>query len=90
MFKVQKRKCATCIYSDQKPVNRTIKQLEAEIADLDCRDHFSGYRVCHHSDDVCCRGFWNRHKDHFDSGQIAQRLDIVVFVNEDNLAKYMR
>ena len=29
---------------------------------------------------ACCRGFWNRHKDQFPLGQVAQRLNAVVFV----------
>jgi hypothetical protein len=44
---------------------------------------FKGYRICHHSEDVCCRGFWNRHKDEFASGQVAQRLGLVEFVHVD-------
>jgi hypothetical protein len=41
---------------------------------------FVGYRICHHSEDVCCRGFWNRHSEHFTLGQIAKRLGMVEFV----------
>jgi hypothetical protein len=44
---------------------------------------FKGHRICHHSNDVCCRGFWNRHKDHFSAGQLAQRLGAVQFVEVD-------
>ena len=29
---------------------------------------------------ACCRGFWNRHKDEFAVGQVAQRLGLVVEV----------
>jgi hypothetical protein len=32
---------------------------------------------------MCCRGFWNRHKDKFALGQIAQRLGWVVFIKGD-------
>jgi hypothetical protein len=46
---------------------------------------FKGHRVCHHSADVCCRGFWEAHKDEFPAGQIAQRLNIVEFVEVDTL-----
>lgn len=46
---------------------------------------FKGHRVCHHSKDAVCRGFWNRHKDKFTLGQIAQRLKAVIFVKEDTL-----
>ena len=47
---------------------------------------FIGYRVCHHSQNdpegVCCRGFWNKHKDHFTNGQLAQRLGLVEMIQE--------
>lgn len=81
MFKVQKKACATCIY--RKDSTLDIKRLEAQVADK--YGGFKGHRVCHHSHDVCCRGFWNRHKDKFQLGQIAQRLKMVVFVNVDTL-----
>jgi hypothetical protein len=37
---------------------------------------------------VCCRGFWDRHKDEFPGGQLAQRLDCVEFVEVDTLKKF--
>lgn len=84
MFKVQKRACSTCIYRADSPLD--IGLLEAQIADAHgCG--FSGHRVCHHSTDACCRGFWNRHKDEFPMGQIAQRLGMVQFVKVDTLSK---
>jgi len=48
---------------------------------------FQGYRACHHaeSNDVCCQGFWKRHKDEFQAGQIAQRLNLVDLVDVDDL-----
>lgn len=76
-FRVQAKPCATCIYRKDNPLS--LKKLEADIADG--FGGFSGYRICHHSDDVCCRGFWNCHKDKFSSGQIAQRLGLVNFVS---------
>lgn len=80
-FKVQKKMCATCIYRPDSPLD--LKKLEAEIADR--HGGFNGNRVCHHSKDACCRGFWNRHKNDFPMGQIAQRLGMVEFVNIDTL-----
>lgn len=80
-FKVQKRMCTTCIYRPDSPLD--LAQLENA-----CRDPyvgFRGYRVCHHSIDVCCRGFWEVHKDEFPLGQIAQRVGIVEFVEIDLL-----
>lgn len=78
-FEVQKRQCQTCIYRKDSPLD--LKQLEAQIADK--YGGFSGHRICHHSDTACCRGFWNRHKDKFQMGQIAQRLGMVEFVEHD-------
>lgn len=83
MFKVQAKQCATCIYHKDSPLD--LQKLEADIADPYMKGHFKGHRVCHHSEDVCCRGFWNRHKDDFDAGQLAQRLNMVQFVNVDTL-----
>ena len=81
MLRVQRRMCVTCIYRDDSPLN--IKALEARIRDP--YGGFSGYRVCHHSNDACCRGFWNRHKWEFALGQIAQRLKLVEYVDDDTL-----
>lgn len=76
-FRVQSNPCSTCIYRKDSPLD--LKKLEAQAGAKD------SYRICHHSDDVCCRGFWNRHKDDFNLGRIAQRLGVVVFVNVDTL-----
>ncbi len=84
MFKVQKKACATCIYRKDSTLN--LKALEAAVADPHMKGYFKGHRVCHHSKDVCCRGFWNRHKDKFTAGQLAQRLKAVLFVEVDTLA----
>jgi hypothetical protein len=84
MFKVQKKQCSTCIYRPDSPLD--LAKLEAAIAD----EHggFKNHRTCHHSNDVCCRGFWDRHKDEFPGGQLAQRLDCVEFVEVDTLKKF--
>lgn len=84
MFKVQARMCATCIYRPDSTLS--IQKLEADVADPRMPGHFSGYRECHHAkrgSGVCCRGFWEAHKDHFDAGQLAQRLGVVRFVDVD-------
>jgi uncharacterized protein (DUF3820 family) len=82
MFKVQKRMCSTCIYRPDSPLD--LGKLERDVADP--YGGFRGHRVCHHSNDVCCRGFWEAHKDEFPMGQIAQRLDMVEFVDVDTLS----
>ena len=79
MFSVQNKMCSTCIYRKDSPLD--LEKLEGEIADG--FGGFSGHRICHHSNNVCCRGFWDRHKDKFQVGQVAQRLGLVEFVNED-------
>jgi hypothetical protein len=79
-LKVQAKSCRTCIYRKDSPFD--LSSLEGMVRD----EHigFTGHRICHHSDDACCRGFWNRHKDAFPAGQIAQRLGLVEYVNHDN------
>jgi hypothetical protein len=81
MFKVQKKMCSTCIYRPDSTLD--LVELERQVADA--HGGFKGHRICHHSHDVCCRGFWNRHKDKFQLGQIAQRLGMVSFVVVDIL-----
>ncbi len=79
MLHVQKKACSTCIYRKDSPFD--LKMLESQAADN--YGGFKGHRICHHSKNVCCRGFWNRHKDKFALGQIAQRLGLVKFVTVD-------
>ena len=80
-FLVRRTRCRTCIYRKDSPIDLAAK--EAEIRDP--HGGFEGYRVCHHTAAACCRGFWNRHKDEFQAGQIAQRLGAVIETDEDNL-----
>lgn len=80
-LQVQSKQCATCIYL---PHNAgMLPKLEADVTDG--HGFYKGHRTCHHSKDVCCRGFWNAHKDEFPLGQVAQRLGLVQFVNVDTL-----
>lgn len=81
-FKVQKKRCRTCIYNPNSPLD--LEKLEDDVRDEYIG--FKGHRVCHHAPDdsgVCCKGFWDAHKDEFQAGQIAQRLNMVEFVNVD-------
>lgn len=83
-FNVQAKLCATCIYRPDSPLD--LAKLEADVADPNMEGFFRAYRECHHAkrgSKICCRGFWNAHKDDFTAGQIAQRLNIVRFVNVD-------
>jgi hypothetical protein len=85
-FKVQRRMCATCIYRPDSTLD--IKRLEAQVADPHSRGFFKGFRACHHATAaVCCRGFWERHKDSFTAGQLAQRLQCVELVDVDTLKR---
>jgi hypothetical protein len=83
MFQVQAKQCKTCIYGPNWR-GRPIAELEDQVREKHRgATGFSGYRVCHsqkRSGKVCCRGFWNKHKNHFAMGQIAQRLGWVEFV----------
>jgi hypothetical protein len=80
-MRVQKTQCSTCIYRSDSPLD--LAKLEADVADG--YGGFKGHRVCHHSDNACCAGFWARHKNEFQLGQIAQRLGVVKFVQDDTL-----
>lgn len=84
-FQVQQKACSTCIYRKDSPLN--LKNLEAQVADPHMKGMFAGHRICHHSDSACCRGFWNKNKDKFPAGQIAQRLGAVEFVQHDTQRK---
>lgn len=82
-FKVQKKMCSTCIYRPGSPLD--LKALEDQVRDK--YGGFENHRMCHHSNDVCCAGFWAKHKNKFAAGQIAQRLNMVQFVQIDTLTK---
>jgi hypothetical protein len=79
MFEVKKKACETCIYRKDSPLD--LQKLEADVADPNMEGFFRGWRVCHHSENSCCRGFWNKHKDDFALGQVSQRLKLVKFVD---------
>jgi hypothetical protein len=83
-LRVQAKQCATCIYRPDSALD--LAELERQIADPRMPGHFRGSRICHHSKDAVCAGFWQRHRDHYDAGQIAQRLGLVELVDDDRLA----
>jgi len=88
VIEVQSKACATCIYRKDSTLN--LAHLEAQCADPVMPGFFRGHRICHHSKTACCRGFWNRHRDKFTLGQIAQRLGLVRFVTHDTHAPKMK
>ena len=79
-FQVVAKACSSCIYRKDSPLD--LNKLEDEARDPHIG--FAGYRICHNTDSLCCRGFWNAHKDHFPAGQVAQRLNLVEFVLLEN------
>lgn len=85
MFKVRRTQCSTCIYRPDSPLD--LEVLEGQISDG--YGGFNGHRICHHTsggNSACCAGFWARHKDKFQMGQIAQRFGMVQLVDTDNWA----
>ena len=81
-FRVRASMCETCIYRPEQGAD-FVKRLEDQVRDPNMEGHFRGHRECHDKPKgACCRGFWNRHKDRFDLGQLAQRLGFVRFVKE--------
>jgi hypothetical protein len=85
MLRVQRRQCATCIFRPEYWKPADLAALLDEIRDPRMDGFFEGYRVCHHSDDAVCAGFWARHRDHFTLGQMAQRLGVVELVDDDQI-----
>lgn len=83
-LRVQRKMCETCIYRPDSTLD--IKELERQVADQRMEGYFEKFRACHHATrSVVCRGFWDRHKDSFTLGQLAQRLGCVNFVDIDTL-----
>ena len=77
-FLVMKEQCDTCIYRKKSKLEGRVLDWNIDKLEDDVRDEhvgFKDHRVCHHNGDACCRGFWNRHKNEFTLGQIAQRLN---------------
>jgi hypothetical protein len=51
-FPVKRRRCETCIY--RKDSSLDLASLEDQVRDKYVG--FAGFRVCHHSNNACCRG----------------------------------
>ncbi len=80
-FKVKKTMCASCIHRPDSALDITV--LEDAVRDPNMEGYFKGHRECHtpkRKSGHCCRGFWDRHKDSFTLGQLAQRLNFVEYV----------
>ena len=87
---VQKTQCDTCIYRPDTGLD--IKRLEDAIRDPYDPQHFARPRACHTftGRTVICRGFWNRHADRCDLGQLATRLNAVYTIDEAGLVMHER
>lgn len=83
-FKVRRTQCETCIYRKDSPLD--LAKLENQVKD----EHgcFTSFRACHHhgtgEETVCCRGFWNRHRDAVTVTRLAEVLGLVVFTNTND------
>ncbi len=80
---VQRKQCATCIYKPGSPLD--LRKLENDVRDRAMPGHFARYRICHHSTEAVCRGFWNRHRANCSPLQLAERLGVVEFVDHDTM-----
>lgn len=83
-LRVQKKACDTCVYKPGSPIDPT--ELEENIREQmrgKPIDFFTGFRICHSSRTACCAGFWAKHKDKFQVGQLAQRLKMVEYVQDN-------
>ena len=87
---VQKTQCDTCIYRPDTSLD--IKRLEDAIRDPYDPQHFARPRACHTftGRTVICRGFWNRHADRCDLGQLATRLNAVYTIDEAGVVMHER
>lgn len=73
MMKVAEQRCNQCLFGPNKIVSErrkreVLRQCERQDA------HF----VCHKSDDICCRGFYDTHTSNLI--RIMQRLNGIEFV----------
>ncbi len=78
-FKVQKRQCNQCLFSE----NRVVSQKRAESIIKECiRDDtfFQCHKGTLKNQDICCRGFWDNFKDRFNLGRVVQRIGGPQFV----------
>ncbi|MGE3624106.1 MAG: hypothetical protein AB7H77_09605 [Bdellovibrionales bacterium] len=82
MIEVQQKPCDTCPYRKGSPLD--YRPLEAAVADPKMKGFFIGHRICHNSKTACCRGFWNRNKNKFTIGQLAQRFRAVMYVQHEH------
>ena len=83
-FRVRKTPCPTCIY--RADCSLDLDKLEREVTD----EHGAivGHRICHHhtgESNVCCRGFYNRHKRNLLTTRLAMMFGLVEETDEYGL-----
>jgi hypothetical protein len=85
-FLVMASLCKTCIYR-KTWAGTPVEALEDQVRETHRgATGFKGFRICHsqkRGGKACCRGFWNRRRDQFAAGQIAQRLGLVAYAEPD-------
>lgn len=83
-LRVQAKCCATCIFRKDSSLN--LQKLLNDVREPGRggeMGYFRGYRVCHYSADAVCAGFWACFKDKFQLGQLAQRWNLVKYVDDE-------
>lgn len=82
-FEVMAEQCDQCLYSPNKIVSDARrKQLLRELTRKDC--HFICHKASIAGRNVCCRADFDRRPSQM--VRIAERLNVVSFVNIDDLA----
>lgn len=77
-MRVQKTKCNQCLFTKNRVVS---EEVAAKIIKTALKK--DTYFNCHKTQvkglksNVCCKGFWDAHKNNFNLGRVAQRLGIV-------------
>lgn len=83
-LRVQMKCCKTCIFRESSTLDlpKLLDDVREEGRGGEM-GYFKGHRVCHYSADAVCAGFWALFKDKFQLGQLAQRLGLVQYVQDN-------
>lgn len=83
-MEVCEKRCANCLISK----NRIVSPERAEEIISECIET-QNFFICHNSETVCCRGFYDKYGHYSQLVRIAQRLNAVRFVEVKETAKFM-
>ena len=72
-MKVQKNQCNQCLFTKNRVVSKE-RMLDVVEQTLKQNTYFECHKATIQKQDVCCKGYWDRYKDHFTLGRIIQRL----------------